>query len=205
MLGSENRQACQDMLYKDILDLTDAEVEEFTKEEQEFQNYITGKRAAVADMRELIGFSAFDAKAMQEFFLAKEQLYASQLFWDFGEGFSEANSKVLRSSFINMKDVVFSEDVPEGIKTLRIDPCSFASVVRVKEIRNQDKVYAKEELQINGTWITEDAILFTTNDPNILVTGEGLKRISASFEVYQIPEDFAQLVYDKTNKKRKFF
>lgn len=205
MLGSENRQACQDMLYKDILDLTDAEIEEFTKEEKEFQNYITGKRAAVADMRELIGFSAFDTKEMQEFFLAKEQLYDSQLFWDFGEGFSAENCKVLKGSFINLKDVMFESEVPQGLKTLRIDPCSFACVVRVKDLRNQDKSYTKDEIQMNGTWISEDTILFTTNDPNILVSGEGLQKIVASLEVYQIPEDFAQLVHDKVNKKRKLF
>lgn len=203
MLGGADRMACKELLYKDILQLTDEQIETYIEEEREFQNYITGKRAAVADMREIIGNKAYDARTMQNYYVEKDKRYVYQMFFDYGEGFSEENSIHQTEGFATVQRLQFSYDLPEQVKRLRIDPISFSCIVRILELRLDGKTVPKEEIAVNGDWVSEDSILFCNDDPNIVFSCENAKTISVVFDIAEITQEAAIHLHDNVNRPHR--
>ena len=206
MLGSPARQTCEEFLYQEVLGLTIEETKDYIEEEKEFQKYITGNRAAVGDMRELIGFEAHCLEKIEACVAADGIKYATQLFWDFGEGFSAENSVFLGGTVQNgtsIKQVVL---LPENLKQVRIDPCSFACATTIKSICVDDKVYTKDDIFVNGEWIDDSCAVFGTEDPNIIIRCEGGKELSFELDVVKMPEEIlAQMIRASKEKDRMLY
>ena len=79
--------------------------------------------------------------------------------------------------------------LPENIKQVRIDPCSFACAVTIKTIRVDDKVYTRDEIFANGDWIDETSVIFGTEDPNIILGCEGGRELGFEMEIVEMPEE----------------
>lgn len=201
MLGSPSRKVCEELLYQDFLGLTEEEIAEYIEEEQEFQKFITGKRAAVGDMRELIGYPAYSLEEIEMYMTKGDMKYSAQLFWDFGEGFKGENSIILNESAqsgASMNHVVL---LPENIKQVRIDPCSFACAVTIKSIRVDGKVYMRNEIFANGDWIDEHSVIFWTEDPNIIVSCEGGRELGFEMEIVEMPKEMVSQMIRNNQKK----
>ena len=205
LLGSEVREFCRELLFEDILHLSQEEIEEYIADEAEFQHFIAGERAAVADMRELIGFKAYDSKEMQKFFLAKDTKCVYQLFFDQGAGFTEENSIHQTEGYIAINQLETTVSLPEGIRQLRLDPCEFACIVRIREICVDHKVIANDKVLTNGTWINGKDIVFATNDPNMTIPCENAKSVTFRLEVHELPPETAENIADKFKKSMKKF
>lgn len=201
MLGSPSRKACEELLYQDILELSEAEIAEGIEEEKEFQKFITGKRAAVGDMRELIGFPAYTLEEMEMYMTRGDLKYSAQLFWDYGEGFKGENSLILNESTQSGSAVNHTVLLPEKIKQVRIDPCSFACAVTIKGIRVDDKEYTRGEIITNGDWIDEQSVIFGTEDPNIIIGCEGGKELAFEMEIAEMPEQIARHMIQNNQEK----
>ena len=52
---------------QDVLHLTEEEKQQAIQDEQDFQHYVTGDRASVSAMRELIGFKAYELSGMEAY------------------------------------------------------------------------------------------------------------------------------------------
>lgn len=210
MLGSEERKACEDLLMQDILGLTEDEKLQAVKEEQEFQRYITGERASIGEMRELIGFRAYELSGMEAYCTYAAEKYVSQVFFDYGEGFSEANSVTIHDCFRGEKDVNFTIAVPSGVRSVRIDPCSYVCAVTIRDIHIGERQYGKENMQINGIWENAECAVFNTIDPNLIFTCEenelsDNRNLSVSIEVIELPQSLANtLVQDASPKESRF-
>ncbi len=201
MLGSPSRKACEELLYQDILGLTEAEVAEYIEEEKEFQKFVTGKRAAVGDIRELIGYHAYTLEEIETFMKKGDLRYSAQLFWDFGEGFTVDNSIFLSDSAQSAANMKHVTPLPEKLKQVRIDPGSISCAVTIKSIRVDDKEYKREEIFANGEWIDDCSVIFETEDPNIIVSCEGGKELAFEFEIVEMPQDMAcQMVQSNREK-----
>lgn len=201
MLGSPFRKVCEELLYQDFLGLTEEEIAEYIEEEKEFQKFITGKRAAVGDMRELIGYPAYSLEEIEMYMTKGDLKYSAQLFWDFGEGFKGENSIILNESAqsgASMNHVVL---LPENIKQVRIDPCSFACAVTIKSICVDGKVYMRNEIIANGDWIDEHSVIFGTEDPNIIVSCEGGRELGFEMEIVEMPEEMVNQMIRNNQKK----
>lgn len=85
------RKACEELLMQDVLHLTEEEKQQAIQDEQDFQHYVTGDRASVSAMRELIGFKAYELSGMEAYCVYAAAKYVSQVFYDYGEGFSQEN------------------------------------------------------------------------------------------------------------------
>lgn len=204
MLGSVARKACEELLYKDILGLTEEEVAAYIEEEKEFQKFITGKRAAVGDMRELIGYEAYELDELMRSINRVDMKYSIQLFWDYGEGFKGENSVILSEKAPNGAETKRDIILPAGIKQVRIDPCSYACAVALKELRVDDKIYTREEIFANGDWIDDRSVIFGTEDPNIIISCDGGKELSFTMDIIEIPEDMVrQMIQNNQEKDEK--
>lgn len=191
MLGSEERKACEDLLMRDILELTDEEMAEYIEEEKEFQRYITGDRAAIGDMRELIGFRAYEFSGLEAYCKFSSEKFVAQVFVDYGDGFSEENSVHIRDCFESEKNLSFTFEIPKGAVQIRLDPCSYVCAVTVKKIKVNDRIYTKDELYVNGSWQNDECVVFNTIDPNIVFSCDGEGTLEVKMEVLEMPQSIA--------------
>ncbi|MBQ7943853.1 MAG: class I SAM-dependent methyltransferase [Lachnospiraceae bacterium] len=203
MLGGGNRENCRDLLFGDILQMTDAQIEEYIQNEKDFQKYITGQRAAVGDMRELIANKVYDIATIESIFADNAARQISQAFFDCGSGYSEENSLLIRDSFVQKDLIVSKVALPEGIKSFRFDPWSFDGVVRIEELSVDGVPYTREQIQVNGRWLDDNYIVFATEDPNIIVACEGAREVSLRLRIYGMPEGLSALLVPEDSKKRK--
>ena len=204
MLESPARKACEELLYQDILGLSEAEIAEGIEEEKEFQKFITGQRAAVGDMREIIGYQAHTLEEIELTISCGNLKYTTQLFWDYGNGFNAQDCIFLGGDAQNGNVSKHTVALPENIKQVRIDPCSFACAVTIKEICVDGKAYTREEIFVNGNWVDDRSAIFDTEDPNIIISCEGGKELSFEMEIVEMPHDMAhQMIQSNQEKDEK--
>lgn len=197
MLGSPSRKSCEELLYHEILSLDEERIAFYIEEEKQFQKRITGQRAAVGDMRELIGYPAYSLAEIEQFLTIGDMKYVTQLFWDFGENFSAEQMVFLKQDTKNGNDICYTVSLPENIRRVRIDPCSFACAVRIQALHIDGREYASQEILTNGVWLDETCILFGTDDPNLTIACEGGKKLEFEMQITEIPEDMVRQLLQK--------
>lgn len=186
-LGGERREACRELLLKDILGLSDEEIEQARLAEQEFQRFISGERVSVDGMRELIGNRAYELDGMLSHCHYADERLVAQLYFDYGDGFSEAQSVRLRDCFLAQKDLRIVYDIPQDVVRVRIDPCSYMCTVSIRSIMVDDRLYVGEDMETNGVWHACGALVFDNADPNIAIAVSGGGRLVADMEVMELP------------------
>lgn len=209
LLGSEKRKVCEEYLMHDVLQLTEVEKTAFIAKEKEFQKYVTGSKASMGDMRELIGCVAPDMKVLEEVFVSDYHKYAVQIYEDYGNGFNEKDSHFIYNCFENRKDIQCTTDIPSGCKAIRIDPVSFACVLFIKKILLNGKEISEKQCQINGNRLSEGLWLFTTNDPNITIVMNELQnranKLELQMEVVEMSQEMLEKINSGSNRKHKIF
>lgn len=210
LLGSEVRQQCKKYLYSEVLKLKEQDMEAYIRDEREFQKYITGERASVADMRELIGFRAFDTKEMQKYFLAQSQKLMCQVFFDQGNGFSEEGSIRCRDGFVSPTRFEKEIILPKGTNSVRIDPSEFPCICKIVKITADKYSFSNKNIATNGEWLTDTEILFTTTDPNFTIESRQADKVCVIFEITELSAGaaaslLANLSGKETKQRKRFF
>jgi hypothetical protein len=190
-LGGESRNGCKDILMKEVLGLNEDEIAAGAENERIFQRTISGNRASVDAMREIIGNKSWELSGLIELNKFVDAKYVAQVFFDYGDGFSEANSIKLYSCYKELKYLKLDFSLPNNVKRLRIDPCSFACSVNVDKIATDIKNIDKAEMEINGKWLENELIVFATDDPNIAINVEGARHLKAEMEVTELMPELA--------------
>ena len=191
-LGGEMRKACGDLLMKDILGFTDEEIRAAVEEEKEFQLRITGSRASAGRMRELIGNRAYALDGMLKYCNHADLKYITQIFVDYGEGFTEENSVRLRDCFSLGRYLKLEYDIPDAAVRIRIDPCTYPCVVDIREIKAGDRIYTADVIEVNGRWQECGSIVFDDEDPNLAIDVVGGSHLSVDMDVLELTPAFAR-------------
>jgi hypothetical protein len=125
----------------------------------------------------------------------KELLYRAhqpemKLYQDFGQGFSEENSYVLEAEEDFYGRRRFTLQVPQGVTALRLDPCEEPCQVTVNRILGECNGSYELGLNHNGK-AYEKSILYTTSDPQILISGivPGTSQIHVDITVEHLKEE----------------
>lgn len=200
-LGGETRKACEDLLMKDILEMTDDEIAAATAEEKEFQLRITGNRASAGRMRELIGNRAYALEGMLKYCIHADIKYVAQVFVDYGEGFSEENSVKLLDCYTNERYLKLAYDIPDEAVRIRIDPCSYSCVIDLHEIKVGDRLYTADVIEVNGCWQECGSIVFDNGDPNFVIEVAGGKQLTVDMDVLELPQPLASQLVQSSVKE----
>ena len=202
LLENEKRNKLNLELIMEKLDVTQAEAEQYRRQEMAFQKYVTGNNLSMGQIREAIGNPVY----MVEDF-CREQEKADdrdriQIYEDTGRGFQEEQSFFLDET-VQEQVFVTPEGMTElgivvagGRSALRIDPCSDCCVVYLREIKwNGEELPLKgRRIQVNGFKVGENTYAFPTKDPNITVSLLGLaggerNLLRAVMAVTKLPEE----------------
>ena len=204
LLENEKRNKLNLDLITEKLGITQVDMEQYRKQEMDFQKYVTGKCKSMAEIREDIGYPVYTVEAFIEGQLAAVKKDRVQIYEDTGKGFREEQSFFLEENdeqVQRMADGSMELNVPVagGRSALRIDPCSDYCIVSIKELlwNGEAVAWKGKQVQTNGTKVGRQTYVFATKDPNITVSLLGRKNeqtnlLQVSLEVTRLPEETAK-------------
>ncbi len=204
LLENEKRNKLNLDLITEKLGITQVDMEQYRKQEMDFQKYVTGKCKSMAEIREDIGYPVYTVDAFIEGQLAAAKKDRVQIYEDTGKGFREEQSFFLEENgeqVQRMADDSMELNVPVagGRSALRIDPCSDYCIVSIKQLlwNGEAVAWKGKQVQTNGTKAGEQTYVFATKDPNITVSLLGRKNeqtnlLQVSMEVTRLPEETAK-------------
>ena len=204
LLENEKRNKLNLDLITEKLGITQVDMEQYRKQEMDFQKYVTGKCKSMAEIREDIGYPVYTVEAFIEGQLAAVKKDRVQIYEDTGKEFREEQSFFLEENdeqVQRMADGSMELNVPVagGRSALRIDPCSDYCIVSIKQLlwNGEAVAWKGKQVQTNGTKVGRQTYVFATKDPNITVSLLGRKNeqtnlLQVSLEVTRLPEETAK-------------
>ena len=199
LLEDEKRNRLELDWILDTLGITELEAEQYRKQEMEFQEFVTGKRASMAQLRNLVGGEIYQPKEWINRFQATEGILRVQLYEDRGNGFSEDQSYFLPEAYISEEQIEFTAKIDGNVRALRIDPALCSCICKIQEIslNGQDFPVGNKKLFSTNGKAMKASIIFTTADPNITLQLEEMDRqaeneVTVRMEVARLPLAMAE-------------
>lgn len=149
--------------------------ESFDEMERNFQDYVRGNREPLWKLYMDIHGDVVNANIIHENYL---QCRGRQVYYDYGDGYSEANSKRVTSNQYELNQYHVILEVPAGVRQMRYDPATYACRMVVNSVTDQDGNTLP--YTVNGYPLSEDAYLCMSNDPQINI---GLLETSKTVEI----------------------
>lgn len=201
LLGGGYRKSCEEFLMRDILGFSEDEIKAGALNEQKLQSRISADRVSVAGMRELIGNRAYEFAGMLSHCHYTDVKLVAQLYFDYGEGFSEENSVKLHDRYEEMQNLSIDYVLPQDIVRVRIDPCSYMCAAQIRNIKLDEKIYEAGDMEINGFWHPCGSIIFDSADPNITIGAKGGGRLCAEMKIFELPDTLAKSLASDIQKQ----
>lgn len=209
LLEDERRNSLELDRILDKLDITSQEAEDYRRQEMEFQQFVTGKRMAMAQLRDLIGYRVMTPRKWIENHRNSEDFNRVQVYEDRGEGCSEEHSYFVKDAYQGENMIELDLAVSGDVKLLRIDPAFGSCAVKLVEVTfNGERVPLNKTkvLTSNGKLarpavqegaVFSPSIVFPTEDPNINFNLAELQRqpenkLYAKMEIIRLPLSMAQ-------------
>ncbi len=195
-LGSEKRGGEAERWYLDYFGISPEEAEVFRQKEARFQKEVTGRRLTLAELRNRIGNAVISPMAGQKARGMGQGLnYRVQLYPDCGAGFSEDTSVLLPDCYLGEEELEFEYELPQQIRSIRVDPCMFSCMVSVTELRVGDREISVRKLKANGKRLGSRGFIFSTEDPGMalkLPGGSGGKMLRMRMRVVRLEKETAE-------------
>lgn len=201
MLGGQTRKECDTLLLREILELSDEDIDAAVKREQAFQLRMNGDRVSVSAMRELIGNRAYEFDGMLGYCHYVDTKFVAKLYFDYGEGFCEEYSAELKGCYVGLQNLCIDYDIAPEVVRVRIDPCSFFCVVGIRSVMLNDRLYVGKDMETNGFWHSCGSLIFANNDPNITIDVTGGGRLHVDMEVMELPEILAAKLEEEASRQ----
>lgn len=209
LLESEKRNSLELDWILEELGISPDEAEDYREQERGFQQFVTGKRLAMAELRDLIGYRVMTPQKWIDRYQDSEQVNRVQIYEDRGEGCSEENSYFVQNAYQGEELIELELTVSGDVKLLRIDPSFGCCAVKILELTfNGERIPLEKRkiLTVNGKIArpTErrkegccPSIVFPTEDPNINISLAQLarqpeNRLYMRMEITRLPLGMAQ-------------
>ncbi len=127
-----------------------------------------------------------------------------QIYPDCGSGFSEGTSYWVETEADKEGNIRLSLLLTAGTKTLRLDPAETPCLVKVKRILGELGGTYELNWNHNGRELEQQGILYTTTDPQIVISGivEGTGRLYVELTIQELYPDTAYACMHLLNRVR---
>lgn len=191
MYGSSKRSEVINLgLYK-LLGITDEELVQYDIMERNFQAYVLGNLVPVRDLYATIAEMNVNVQNVIE--CERADLYKNtiQVFYDYGEGFNEAQSYKINPSLDSNGKANFEISVTDKVKQVRVDPSNVMCIVNIDSILGYNTKFYSINHYTNGIKLSEKITLFATDDPQIILRDvkSNTTMIELKFEVQVISKE----------------
>ncbi len=208
LLENEKREKLDVERILEELGISQAEAEQYREQERDFQSFVTGRRLAMAQIRDLIGHRMMVPQKWIHRYQDSQSVNRVQIYEDKGNGCSEEESYFVPEAYQGENRIAFEIPVSGDVKILRIDPAMDSCMVKIKELLfNGEEVPLEKRrvMTVNGKVAkpaeredgSHPSIVFPTTDPNINIHMKELKQgaentLSVCMEIVRLPLKMAQ-------------
>ena len=163
------------------LGLSEEDTKVLLDEEYAFQKYVTGNRKSMVEIWRQIGRKVIVPKEITTKVEAARPADCLQIYLDSGDGYSEDDSIFPEEQYDDNSTVELDIRVDSKCRVVRIDPAFAPCLVTIADASWNGASLSDSDVDVsihpvNGEWISDDSMIFDTNDPNIEfgLTGENL-------------------------------
>ncbi|WP_081795506.1 class I SAM-dependent methyltransferase [Butyrivibrio sp. MC2021] len=154
------------------LGLSEEDIKALIEEEYAFQKYVTGNRMSMVEIWKKIGRKVIVPKDITTKVEAARPADCLQVYLDKGEGYSEDESIFPEEQYDDNSTVELDIRVDSKCRTVRIDPAFAPCLVTIADASWNGESLSDSDVDVsihpvNGEWISDDSMIFDTNDPNI--------------------------------------
>lgn len=203
------------------LGISQEEAEAYREQERDFQKFVTGKRLAMAEIRDLLGGRVMTPQKWIDRYQDSEAVNRVQIYEDRGQGCSEENSYFVQEAYQGENLIEMELTVEGDVELLRIDPAFASCVVKLQEVTfNGERVpLEKRKILLSNGKLAQPveqkrenycpSIVFPTEDPNLCLALRELKRqpenkLYVRMEVHRLPLEMAKDMAGSMKSKRLF-
>ena len=179
-IGAAKRQQIVERMLRNILQLSEDEMQRVVEQEKEIQKKIAGERMSVGMIRNLIGNPIYNPLGLDMGEAESTESNLVQIYTDNGDGFSEENSFMLaekrgavqKEEGAGKENISFTLRFGANIKAVRIDPDHEPCIVTIeKALWNGKKLPLRVIKKIgcfslNGKSLKNGVLVFDKEDPN---------------------------------------
>lgn len=184
--GRKKQNSLQSAEICRLVGITEEEQKRFLEWEHELQLHLLGDTKTMAGLQHEYAGKIIDMKEL----LYRAHQSEMKIYQDFGQGFSEENSYILEAEEDFYGRRRFTLQVPQGVTALRLDPCEEPCQVTINRLLGECGGSYELSLGHNGK-AYEKSILYTTTDPQILISGivPGTGQIHVDMTVEYLKEE----------------
>lgn len=186
--GDEARRSrAQELGLFERYGISRADEERYEQEELALQRKIAGERLSLIGFYSIFGRDAYPIETLMERSSALKRIDRVKVYYDLGGGFSEENT-CYYSGDVHGDRVTLSIPVPEGARSVRIDPSDDPCMVSIKKITGGEAL-------VNGCLLEGGKVFYNMPDPQIIVENTaGIKTIEAEYIIAALNGEFADAV-----------
>lgn len=183
-----------------MLGISQGEEKIFLEMEHRLQVYLLGETKTMAALQQEYAGKIIDVKEI----LHRAHRPEMKIYEDYGQGFSEEHSYVLEAEEDFYGRRRFALNIPQGVTALRLDPTEEPCMVTINRMLGECGGSYELILEHNGK-AYEKSILYTTTDPQILITGivPGTGQIHVDLTVEYLKEETGYLWMKLLSKAEK--
>ncbi|MCR5404274.1 MAG: class I SAM-dependent methyltransferase [Butyrivibrio sp.] len=154
------------------LKITGEDIDILLKEEYAFQKYVTGNRKSMVEIWKSIGKKSEVPKEIQGSDTGVRADNTVQIYLDEGDGYSEDDSIFPKERYNDKNEISLNIKVSSDCRVVRVDPAFSPCMVTIRDASWNGEQISENDISIdihpvNGEWISDDSMVFNTNDPNI--------------------------------------
>lgn len=216
-MGAWKRRKLSFELIKEVSGEEEEILDKLAERELIFQRYVTGERMALADIRNRLAHTIVPVQELVCREAGRREKRRVQIYPDIGEGFSEQTSYFIEEGAAALEEgmLSFQLQVPDQWRAVRIDPAMEACMVTVHSLRlksgEQEETLSlpTKGIILNGDLISENTIIFATEDPNLTVLlpqqkAAGKRSLQVELAITPLPLSMAQAALTGRPKRRLF-
>ncbi|MDO4260435.1 MAG: hypothetical protein Q4C82_00020 [Eubacteriales bacterium] len=195
-----SREELQGLGFMAQLGISSEEERIFGEMEHHFQRWLLDGTVTIGEQ---YLHTAGETLPLPELLRERDRL-RMQIYADCGAGFSEADSFWIRTEPDKEGLIRLTLLLPAGTRALRIDPAEGPCIVKVKRLLGELGGTYGPAWSHNGRELEREGILYTTDDPQITVSGivEGTDRLYAELTVQPMAPDAAYACMNLLNRVR---
>lgn len=180
-MGAWKRRKLSHELIKKISGGGEEVLERLAQKELLFQQFVTGQRMALADIRNRIGQDILPIQQLAMEQSVWQERKKIQIYPDTGFGFSEDTSYFAEDAYREKEETEGSRrmelelKLPKEWRSVRIDPAMEACMMTVHNLclqyadRREQLTLQDRRVILNGNLISDNTILYATKDPNLTI------------------------------------
>ncbi|MEX0155289.1 hypothetical protein AB2T48_06820 [Clostridium butyricum] len=167
--GSQKRNELRSLGIYKLLGITNEEISAYNRMEENFQRYVSGEWVSLNKLYGQTTDVNINVSEIIQHEKNNMNKNSIQVFYDYGEGYSEENSYRFSPLCDSSGNIEFEINITSRVKSIRVDPCNDSSIVNIISISRFDEKYHNIEYATNGINISDNLILYDHNDPQIVL------------------------------------